>query len=98
MIYTPLLVKNIRIYRIFAAGTNGIQKPRFVSTQSQMVFVVIILTIQVGYWLLLFLLLFFFHQRAMGSYKGPLDLSFLVYLFWYNRAFVNIIIFNAHFT
>src|SRR6218665_1713998 len=56
MIYTPLLVKNIRIYRIFASGKKGVRKPQYVSTQYQMVFVMVILTIQVGYCLLLLVL------------------------------------------
>ena len=47
MIYTPLLVKNIRIYRIFAFGKKSVRPPRCITSEFQMIFVVILLTIQV---------------------------------------------------
>lgn len=47
MIYTPLLVKNVRIYRIFSFAKKSVRAPRWVSDKSQMAFTIILLTIQV---------------------------------------------------
>lgn len=47
MIYAPLLVKNVRIYRIFAAGKKSIRAPRFVSTETQLIFVACLFFTQV---------------------------------------------------
>lgn len=47
MIYAPLLVKNVRIYRIFAAGKKSIRAPRFISTEVQLIFVAFLFFIQV---------------------------------------------------
>ena len=48
MIYAPLLVKNVRIYRIFAFGRKSIRAPRWVSAESQIIFVCSLYLVQVG--------------------------------------------------
>lgn len=47
LIYAPLFVKTTRIYRIFAAGRRGLQKPSFIGMKSQVVFCIILVVIQV---------------------------------------------------
>ncbi|KAK0054486.1 metabotropic glutamate receptor 4 [Biomphalaria pfeifferi] len=46
-LYSPLLVKAIRIYRIFESSAKFNLRPRFVSPKSQIVFVFILIFIQV---------------------------------------------------
>ena len=48
-LFAPLLIKNIRVYRIFAAGKKGLRRPKFVTGKIQLVFIAIILSIQVIY-------------------------------------------------
>ena len=47
LIYAPLLVKNVRIYRIFTNAQNGGVRPRYTSNSWQMVFAAIISTLMV---------------------------------------------------
>ncbi len=48
LIYSPLLVKTNRVYRIFAAGKKG-NNPPWISTRSQIAFTVTILIFQVSH-------------------------------------------------
>ncbi len=48
LIYAPLAMKSIRIYRIFAASLKGLSKPKFTSTKVQIVFAMIALLMQVS--------------------------------------------------
>ncbi|ELU13847.1 hypothetical protein CAPTEDRAFT_72291, partial [Capitella teleta] len=48
MLFSPLTVKTLRIYRIFYMGKRSAQKPKFISTPSQLVFTGIILLLQIG--------------------------------------------------
>lgn len=47
LLFAPLLVKNIRVYRIFAAGKKGLVHPRFVSGKLQIVFIAVPVLIEV---------------------------------------------------
>ncbi|CAG5115821.1 unnamed protein product [Candidula unifasciata] len=46
-LYAPLLVKAVRIFRIFHSGTKGKQRPRFISPMSQMFMAVTLIVLQV---------------------------------------------------
>ncbi|KAH9514731.1 Metabotropic glutamate receptor 2 [Bulinus truncatus] len=46
-LYAPLLVKVVRIYRIFQSGQKTTIRPRFVSPQSQLLFTASLITVQV---------------------------------------------------
>lgn len=46
-LYSPLLVKAIRIYRIFQSGTKGKHRPRFISPISQLVMAATLIAMQV---------------------------------------------------
>ncbi|KAK0066489.1 metabotropic glutamate receptor 2 [Biomphalaria pfeifferi] len=46
-LYAPLLVKVIRIYRIFESGRTSHKRPRFVSPQSQLILTAFLIAIQV---------------------------------------------------
>ncbi len=48
LVYAPLLVKTIRVYRIFAAGRRGIKKPHFIGSKVQMVATITLIGIQVS--------------------------------------------------
>lgn len=48
-LYSPLLVKAIRIYRIFQSGSKNNQRPRFVSPTSQIVLASLIILSQVSF-------------------------------------------------
>ena len=48
-IYSPILVKAVRIYRIFKAGVKGTQRPRFTSSSVQVIFTGVLIGIQVRY-------------------------------------------------
>ena len=48
LIYSPLLVKTNRIYRIFSAGKKGIKKPGFTGNHWQLFFCAIFIVVQVG--------------------------------------------------
>ncbi|KAH9514732.1 hypothetical protein Btru_023450 [Bulinus truncatus] len=45
-LYAPLLVKVVRIYRIFQSGQKTTIRPRFVSPQSQLLFTASLITVQ----------------------------------------------------
>ncbi len=47
LIYTPLLVKTNRVYRIFAAGKKGVKKLRCIGSSSQLTLTSILVTVQV---------------------------------------------------
>ena len=47
-VYSPLLVKTNRVYRIFAASRHGAERPRFISPKVQVIFSVAIILIQVS--------------------------------------------------
>ncbi len=47
LLFTPLLIKNIRVYRIFAAGKKGLIKPKFINGKIQLLFIAIIVGVQV---------------------------------------------------
>ena len=47
-LFAPLLIKNIRVYRIFAAGRRGLMKPKFITGKIQLLFITIILSVQVN--------------------------------------------------
>ena len=47
LIFAPLLIKNIRVYRIFAAGNRGLARPKFISGKVQMIFLSLIVLGQV---------------------------------------------------
>lgn len=47
LLYSPLLVKTTRTYRIFAAAKSSVRMPPFVSGPSQIMFVAALLVIQV---------------------------------------------------
>ncbi|XP_059142368.1 metabotropic glutamate receptor 4-like [Physella acuta] len=46
-LYAPLLVKVIRIYRIFESGSKNNQRPRFISPQSQLTMTAILIAVQI---------------------------------------------------
>ena len=46
-IYAPLLIKNIRVYRIFAAGKKGLRRPKFINGKIQLLFITLIVSVQV---------------------------------------------------
>lgn len=46
-LYSPLLVKAVRIFRIFQSGTKGKQRPRFISPMSQMFMAITLIALQV---------------------------------------------------
>ncbi|XP_074641288.1 metabotropic glutamate receptor 3-like [Tubulanus polymorphus] len=46
VVYTPLLVKSTRMYRIFSAGKRGISKLKYISNSSQMIVTSIVLLLQ----------------------------------------------------
>ncbi|KAK2140109.1 hypothetical protein LSH36_1480g00012 [Paralvinella palmiformis] len=48
ILYSPLLAKTTRVYRIFTAGKKGICRPRFISNQAQFVFTFVMILIQVS--------------------------------------------------
>lgn len=48
LLYCPLLVKTVRIYRIFASANHGNRRPRFVSQWSQIVMSFGLIFVQVG--------------------------------------------------
>ena len=48
IMYSPLLLKTSRVYRIFSAGKRGTGRPKFTSTKSQLVFSFIFILCQVG--------------------------------------------------
>lgn len=48
MLFTPLTMKTLRIYRIFYTGKRSVKMPKFVSTSSQLVFTLGILILQVS--------------------------------------------------
>ncbi len=49
LIYAPLLVKTNRVYRIFAAGKNGVKNPTYIRVGHQRIFIIIILLLLVRY-------------------------------------------------
>ncbi len=46
-IYVPLFVKTNRVYRIFSAGQKGVKTTYYISTRSQIVFSLLLISIQV---------------------------------------------------
>jgi len=48
LLYGPLLVKNVRTYRIFRAGETTVRMPRFVGRWTQFAFAAILAAVQVG--------------------------------------------------
>ena len=52
LMYGTLLLKTLRVYRVFAAGRQGLGLPKFVSNRSQLFLLSIILTIQVSSFIL----------------------------------------------
>ncbi|ELU06483.1 hypothetical protein CAPTEDRAFT_99819 [Capitella teleta] len=49
LLYSPLMVKTIRIYRIFSAGKRSVRRPRFISSGAQMVFTAVLVLLQVSH-------------------------------------------------
>ena len=47
IMYTPLVAKTIRVYRIFTAGKRGTGRPKFISNKAQIIFISAIILIQV---------------------------------------------------
>ena len=48
LLYSPLMVKNLRIYRIFTDGKTSVKQPRFVSSSAQIVITLLIVLLQVS--------------------------------------------------
>jgi metabotropic glutamate receptor 2/3/metabotropic glutamate receptor 6/7/8 len=48
VVYSPMLVKSSRIYRIFYSGSAGNRRPKFISTRAQIVFSAVAIMIQVS--------------------------------------------------
>ncbi|CAG5124018.1 unnamed protein product [Candidula unifasciata] len=55
-LYSPLLVKAVRIYRIFQSGSKNNQTPRFVSPTSQIVFASLIILSQIILCLIMYII------------------------------------------
>ena len=47
-IYAPLLVKTVRVYRIFKSGERGVRHPKLTNNRAQMVFTGLCISVQVG--------------------------------------------------
>ncbi len=47
IMYAPLLAKTSRVYRIFSAGKRGSGRPKFISSQAQLIFTFMCILIQV---------------------------------------------------
>lgn len=52
LIYSPLVVKSGRIYRIFSAGKKGIRKPLFISSNASLFFTAILFAVQVYHFII----------------------------------------------
>ena len=48
LLFAPLLIKNIRVYRIFTSGKKGHMRLRFISNKIQLMFIASIVLIQVN--------------------------------------------------
>jgi cation transport ATPase len=47
IMYSPLLAKTVRVYRIFKASNQGTGRPRFTSNKVQLIFIGAVISIQV---------------------------------------------------
>ena len=79
-VYAPLITKTNRIYRIFEAGKRTTRPPCFTSPVSQVIIVVLVITIQVGLFLLSMELccnLYVHPPFIMKWVHSPFDISIL---------------------